>query len=85
MTATTSTSATSSSQPVDFLTNEARKRASRVAPEDLQRELLAQNYLQNHFVKKQHSNLITLKNQMTFFVVVAAISLAIGIIALLNI
>lgn len=51
---------------IDFVTKEAREQSKRVAPEDLQREMLAQIYVQNHYAQVQNKELTVIKGHLLF-------------------
>jgi hypothetical protein len=74
-------------ESADFITESARERASKVSSEELQREILAQLYIQNHFQTKQTKQMLELtaiKGHLVFQTVMYIIALF-GAIAVLGV
>jgi hypothetical protein len=61
-------------QPSDALDVRAKNKAAEIPEADLQREILSQLYIQNHYITYQYKLIESIKGILTFFVVLTLVS-----------
>jgi hypothetical protein len=74
-------SSTTNSLP-DSIDVRARNKSSEIPEQELQREILAQLYIQNHFQTHQFKALESIKGILTFFMVLSLLSILIVVLML---